>query len=486
VLLGRAVAEVDVVVADEAEAFAAAAAAALETHAVKLDERIGVYRLPLADGHIDIVARVGDLADDLARRDFTINALAYALSRLPPAGLDALDRDRVVDQHDGLRDLQNGLVRMTGPTVLRDDPVRALRAIRFVTELGFQLDAETREAMGQIAAQLGGVAAERVEGELSRVFSAERASAGVELMDASGLLSVCFPELDAGRGIEQRPHHQYDVFGHQLAALRWIDNLLCSAPPADEPAASLWSGLWRAHDWRHSRWGDVREHLQRNSMALRLAVLLHDIGKPATRSIEEDGRTRFFGHSGLGATMARDALKRWRFPSAVIERVALLIDQHLRPGQIASPGEPPTVRALHRFQRAVGDATPDLCWLFLADSLATAGAGRLGPRWGAYVAHVHRIVTWEPPEEARRLQRLVDGRAVMAAAGIGPGPLVGRILRAVEEAAATGEVASQAEALALAAALAKQLGGSAEGATPSASAATMRPGRSQRREDDRV
>ena len=156
--------------------------------------------------------------------------------------------------------------------------------------------------------------------------------------------------------------------------------------------------------------------------------------------------------SAVGAAI----LRCWRLPEAVIERVALLVQQHLRPGQVASPGQPPTARALHRFHRALGDATPDVCLLFLADSLATAGAEALLPRWPAYVAHVRRIAGWQPPPAAARLRRLVDGHAVMRTTGLPPGPAVGRALAAIEEAASAGEVRSPREALRLAIRLAAE------------------------------
>ena len=143
-------------------------------------------------------------------------------------------------------------------------------------------------------------------------------------------------------------------------------------------------------------------------------------------------------------------LRALRRPEAVVARVGLLIRQHMRAGQVAAPGQLPTPRALHRFHGVLGDATPDVCVLFLADSLATAGAEALLPRWPAYVAHVQRIAAWEPSQAAVRLLGLVDGHAVMRATGLAPGPAVGRVLLGLEEAAAAGEVRSEAEALRLA------------------------------------
>jgi len=243
------------------------------------------------------------------------------------------------------------------------------------------------------------------------------------------------------------------VLAHQLVALAWLDVLLASVEPASEPDAMIWRATW-GERWPATRWGEVRDHLERHATALRIATLLHDVGKPRTRTVEADGRTRFFGHGPLGAELAAARLRALRFPERTIERVALLVDQHLRPGQVASPGQSPTASALLRFQRRLGDATPDVCFLFLADSLATAGAEVLAPRWPAYVAHVRRIACWQEPESAREIRRLVGGREVMAATGLEPGPAVGRVLAAIDEAAADGRVKTVEKALALARTLA--------------------------------
>ena len=456
-LLGRPVQEVDIVipggaVPGGAEAFAREAAARIGGRTVPIDQRIGVWRLPVVGGHIDLVAMVGDLATDLARRDFTVNALALPLRGLTDAGIAGIERASLIDQHHGLADLDAGILRLPSPDAMQSDPVRALRAARFVAELGWWVETETERAIAAVVAQVPDVAAERVGAELARLFAADASAEGVDLLERTGLLTVCFPELDPGRGLDQRPVHLHDVFQHQIETLRWMDVLLQPAPPdPSDPAAAIWAGLWHGPEWMRTPWGDLRLHFARHGGAMRLAALLHDVGKPATRTLDSAEHTHFYGHPPLGAEMVSTALRRWRFPSAVGDRVALLVDQHLRPGQVTAPGAVPSTRALQRFQKALGDATPDVCWLFLADSLATAGVARLALRWGEYVGHAHQIVTWRPPESAATIRRLVDGRAVMAHTGIGPGPIVGQTLAAVEEAAAVGEVRTPEEALALAA-----------------------------------
>ena len=452
-LLERPIDDADVAVQGDAGAFALEAAASLGSRAARIGGEHPLWRIPLENGHLDVVPLRERIEVDLAARDFTIDALALPLACLPSDGLSRLRASDVLDQHEGLNDLSRRRLRVVGPTSLKDDPVRTLRGVRLACELAFEIEASTERGIREAVSGLPRVAPERGGAELQRIFASPRAARGVRIMDGTGLLDACFPPLADGRGVEQRPFHRFDVFEHQLAAAEWMDVLLSVEAPVDPEAATVWQGLWGEVDWSGTPWGPLRGHLAEHAGPLRLATLLHDIGKPSTRIVEPDGRTRFFGHSARGATIAGEQLRHWRFPGRLVERVELLVEQHLRPGQLAPPGEPPTSRALHRIQRALGDATPDVCWLFLADSLATVGGSALLDRWPAYVGHIRRILSWRPPASASMVGRLVDGHAVMEATGLKPGAEVGRLLAAIHEATAAGEVRTAGEALALAAEL---------------------------------
>jgi putative nucleotidyltransferase with HDIG domain len=471
-LLGREVHDIDIAARD-AHAFATAAAEALDSHVVTVGAQFPTHRIPVADGDIDVAPMQGSVSDDLARRDFTVDALALPLRDLPSGGLASIQPADVIDHHRGVDDLHHGVIRAVTAHALTDDPVRALRGARLACELGFEIEEATCAQMCDAAPSLNRVAAERVGAELMRLFACADASRGVRIMDDTGLLSVCFPALDLGRDVEQRPWHVHTVRTHQLEASRWLDVLLADKPPVDAEERAIWEGLWgrspvsltsrgsaavlrQAQDersrigWPDTRWGPIWEVLRAHAQALRIATLLHDVGKPATRTVEADGRTRFFGHSELGADLTRTMLERWRLPAGAIDRVALLIGTHMRPGQVMAPGQPPSERALYRFHRALGDATVDVCFLFLADSLATRGAEYLLPNWPAYVAHVRRIALWRPSQRAEEVRRLVDGHAVMRATGLPPGPALGRVLDGIHEQAIAGEITSVDEALAAA------------------------------------
>ena len=459
-LLGIHVSEVDIIARD-AEQWAAAAADQLGVRAAGIGKGPVTWRLAVDDGWIDVTDFDGDLETDLKRRDFTVNAMAAPLDEFLAGDVARC----VIDPLDGRADLAAGRLQLASPQALAEDPLRVLRAVRFEATHSLRMTAETEAEARRRAADLSTIAAERVWAELERMLSHDRTSPSVRRMDALGVLDVIFPELALGRGVDQRPIHRRDVFNHQLDALEWLDALISREPPADLPgeppnqplAAQLWRELWdglRESD-ALADVEQLRAALWECRATLRLATLLHDIGKPATRTVEPDGRTRFFGHSELGAELVESRLTALRTPSAVLDDARALILHHLRPGQIAAPGQAPSDRALYRFHKALGDLALPLCWLFLADSLATVGGEALAPRWPAYVGHVARILGWRPRRESGgAAERILNGHGIMQATGLAPGPQIGEISAAIDEAAALGEIATVEEARALAVQLA--------------------------------
>ena len=427
-LSGAEIGDVDIA-APGGRAWADAAAGRLGVRAVPIGGGAQIWRLPLEGRQIDVTDAPNGLEADLARRDFTVNAMAMPLADFaagaPPTAL--------IDPLGGLRDLRAKRLEPASDSAIRDDPVRALRGVRIEAERGLRLTARAEAAIRECAARAAGAPGERIWAELGRIFRAADSAAAARRMEALGLLGALFPELDACRGVDQRPVHRRDVFDHQLDALEWLDLLIAPAPRDD--AFGLRERLWAAAG------GDARRRIWDARRDLRIATLLHDIGKPATRTIGADGRTRFLGHSELGAALAEHRLRALRAPGTTVEAVSAYLVHHLRPGQIAAPGKPPSERALFRFHRELGGRAAPLVALFLADSLATAGAEALAPRWDAYAAHAALIMQWRPRRAAART-RLLDGGAIMAATGLEPGPAVGRIRDIIDEEAAVGALAS--------------------------------------------
>lgn len=450
-LLGRSPADLDLAVAGETPAFARALADRLAGHFVLLDEERGTARVVLDEGAVRIidVARLrGDIERDLAQRDFTIDAIAA-----PIDALVAGDTVELIDPAGGLRDLKSRTVRLVAEQALVDDPLRLLRAVRIAVQLDFAIDRATAEALRRHAARIGEAAAERIRDELARCLATPRAAQALRLLDSLGLLDLLLPEVTAGRGVEQPKEHHWDVLGHAFEAVAALDFMLAEQEPSGRRERSFRRALWNAlasePGLRAHLAVEVSEGRSRATL-LKLAGLLHDVAKPQTRAPDATGRIRFFGHAELGAETARAVLRRLRFSRREADLVALMVEEHLRPGQLGGDG-PPSRRALFRFYRDTGDAAESILLLSLADALAARGPRMDLDRWRGHAAYVAHVLARRREEETiARPQRLLTGDEIMAALAIGPGPAVGRLLDALEEALADGEVASRDEALALA------------------------------------
>ncbi|HLF72633.1 MAG TPA: DUF559 domain-containing protein [Dehalococcoidia bacterium] len=459
-VLGRKPYDLDFVTPGDTQAAAEALARGLGASAFALDDARGHYRL-VFDEHdheeahhqdaahvhqIDVAPLHADgIEADLRRRDFTVDAMAAPLLADGTPGA-------LIDPTDGLRDLDSRTLRMTGEAALREDPLRLLRAVRLAVELELTVADATADAVRVLAASVTSAAAERQRDELVRIFVTPRAAAGVRLMDGLGLLSALLPELDEGRGVEQPPtHHYYDVFDHSVETLAALDELLAGDDvPSERP--------WLRRVFREAiAFYDLGAYLDEavggssRRALLKLAGLLHDVAKPETKTLEADGRTRFFGHAELGAETAMRICGRLRFGGREAGFIGSLIEEHLRPMQLSN-GTLPSRRALYRFFRDLGEAAPGCLVLSLADAAAAQGPRLTQERWSAqslYIAYVLREGSSQA-ETIAETPRLITGHDLIEALQIAPGPELGRLIEAVEEAAATGEVTTREEALALA------------------------------------
>jgi poly(A) polymerase len=447
-LTNRTPHDLDFVTKQEARSSANAIAGVLEGHAFPLDEARGQYRIVVEDTRSDVteidVSQIADLHDDLPRRDFTINALAAPL--LPDGSLGP-----VIDECGGVADLEARRVRMVRAENLADDPLRLLRAVRLATELQYEIEPETAAVIRQLAFRLSETAGERQREELVRMFSTPRAGQAIRLADSLGLLDVFLPELAPARGVDQpKNHHYYDVFEHSIQALAALDEMLHDIDTTtDRP--------WLGPDFREVMAGfDVDSYLGEKTggvsrlVLLKLAGLLHDVSKPETKAVQPDGRTRFLGHPEKGAVKALGVCERLRFGNREARFVSLLIEEHLRPTQLAQPGEPPSHRAIYRFLRDLGEAMPACLILSLADAAAATGPRLQQERWRGHVAYC-RYVLYEAsridsPEQGTR-KRLVTGNDLMTELGLEPGPALGQVLSQVEEAQAVGEIETRAQAI---------------------------------------
>ncbi len=450
-LLGRKSHDVDVAVAADPLLVGRQLADVLAGHFFPLHEEHKAARIVLPAGEavrsLDLLPLHLEIEADLAQRDLTINAMAVPIERLVGERGPS-----IIDPCGGRRDLDERIVRMVRPEAFRADPLRLLRAVRLCAELDFALEPETAAVIAENASLLSQTAPERQRDELMRILATPRAAPGLRLADELGLLEPILPEVTATKGEEQPKEHQWDVFDHSLETVVALDALLGSEKPADGRWARLWRELWG----EMGEYPAVREHFEEEvsqghtrAALLKLAALLHDIAKPETRTIEDDGRMRFFGHAPAGAARAAVVARRLRFSGAEVRQVEAMVKEHLRPLQIAQDG-PPSRRALYRYFRDAGEAGIDVLFLSLADHLATVGPRLDWDDWRAHLGVVGFILAWRFQEEVAPPPRLITGHDLMDALGLTPGPLVGRLLEAVQEAQAAGEVTTREQALALA------------------------------------
>lgn len=351
---------------------------------------ITTYRADSYDGATrKPVVEFGDsLEGDLTRRDFTVNAMALLVPEV-----------KLVDPTGGVEDLVAGTLRTPiDPRVsFGDDPLRMLRAARFAAQLGFDVEESTREAIVDLRGTLEIVSAERIQAELSRTMREKDPVRGVRVMADTGLADEFLPELSGLKLEVDEHHHHKDVYEHSLTVLQ------------------------QAIDLEHERFPDADP-----DVALRLAALLHDIGKPRTRKLEPGGAVTFHHHDVVGSRMAKKRLQKLKYDSATIASVAKLIELHLRFFGYAEGAW--TDSAVRRYVRDAGDELERLHILTRAD-VTTRNKRKAARLARAYDDIEARIVQLREQEEVDAIRPDLDGNRIQEILAISPGPEVGRAYR---------------------------------------------------------
>ena len=401
--------------------------------------------LPQADQDggwtIDLTGFSGSIEEDLARRDFTIDALALPLEHWA----SPVPVEMVIDPYNGRQDLARKCIRAVSSNVFEDDPGRLLRVVRLAARLRFRLDPETVRLVVANAAGVSQVSAERVRNELLALLAMDGARGHLEVLDRLDLLCRIIPELAETKGVEQPKEHYWDVWGHLMHSVECAELVIKGHQNSAIYSLVPWTPDMESYFAQQISDGHTR------GTVLKLTALLHDIAKPQTKKQDETGRTRFPGHSELGATMAETRLAQLRFSSKGIATVAKIIVEHLRPATMRQGVEAPTSRAVYRYFRDLGDVAIDTLYHCLADYLAAKGPEIVMDDWAAHarmVGHILQVGT-QPPASGP-VDRLVTGHVLMEHFHISPGPLVGMLLERINEAQASGEVASKEDAIALA------------------------------------
>lgn len=319
------------------------------------------------------------LEEDVMRRDFTINGLAY----------DVLSGE-VIDYVEGLDDLKRKVIRTIGNPIDRfsEDGLRTYRACRFASKLGFDIDPDTFEAISSTLDVARKISVERIRDEFAKVLETEKPSVGLELLRRCGLMKLFLPELDECFGMDQNRFHVYDIYHHSLYS--------CDAAPVDRPQ-------------------------------IRLAALLHDIGKAPARREGADGDYTFYNHEVIGAKITRRVMKRLRFSNEDVDHVNNLVINHM-----FHYTDDWTDGAVRRFMRKVGvENLEDLFLLRVADRKGNGSREGIPAPLIKLKERIDRIIEEENAITVRDLD--INGHVLMEEFSLTPGPVIGRILNELLE-----------------------------------------------------
>lgn len=336
--------------------------------------------------------------DDLARRDFTVNALA----------VDVENPSDIIDRFDGLSDLENGIIRtpLDPITTFSDDPLRILRAIRFAARLDFEIHGETWKALVSEKERLKIVARERINEEFFKILSDNPPSAGLLLLHESGVLDEIFPEIEKLGGVEQiGKHHHKDVFLHSLKVVDKVASLT-------------------------------------DRVDLRFAALVHDIGKPKTKRFDDRVGWTFHGHEYVGYKMLKRFGKKYSLGEGLIENTSNLVRLHMRPMNLQDDGVSDS--AIRRLVVQAGEQIDDLLLLCRAD--ITSGNQQKVRRYLAeFDSMLERMNEIEKKDQLRSFHSPIDGTEIMKRTGLPQGPQIGLIKAYIEEAILDGEIENTPE-----------------------------------------
>lgn len=415
-ILGKDGKDIDFVVLGDAMQFADELSRSLSIKNMVRYPRFGTFMTRYKGYHLEFVnarkesydfksrkpvTEQADLATDLSRRDFTINTLAMHISDEK--------YEEIIDVFDGRKDLQKKIIRtpLEPSQTFSDDPLRMMRAIRFATRLQFSIDKKTFAAIRLNAERLSIISQERIQDEFNKILLTDKPSLGIELLDQSGLLEQFLPDASQMKGIEQKKEfHHKDVFYHTLEVL---DNIA----------------------------------LKSDTLELRLAAFFHDIAKPRTKRFIEGSGWTFHGHEVVGERMTKAILKKLKYSSEIISRVAKLVRLHLRPMALIS--DEVTDSAIRRLLFLSGESFDDLMILCRAD-ITSKNPARVKRYLKNYDYLLEKIEQVEERDRIRNFQPPVNGQEIMELFQTGPGPFVGQVKKFLEEAILDGKVANDHDA----------------------------------------
>lgn len=406
-----------------ADLFAKKLAEEFDGTLVTLDPENKIYRVVLNDkiNYLDISEMQGIcIEDDLKRRDFTINAIAYNL-----------EDDSFVDTTGGLKDLESKILCHIKDENFEDDPLRILRAFRFYAVTGFEMTPELEIALKKYLHLALNPSPERISYEILKLFGGKYASKSLLKMDEIGLLEKIFPIIKEMKQVPPNTHHHLGLFYHVVETVRQIE--------------IIYEGLE----------GEEKEHLDSVDFGgfprinhLKLTGFLHDIGKFSTWTIEESGRHRFIKHDDVGSKMVVPILKQMKFSKKQIEYISCLIKNHIYPSNVIVAPDL-NEKVMMRYVRKMENNVIDNIVLAKADRLSARGVDVTQQMVDANLNGLSTLLQFylEKKSSLKPLPKLLDGKEIMDLKGIKQSPELGKIIKSLQEAQLNGEVNTREEAV---------------------------------------
>ena len=408
-----------------AEAFAKNLAAEFDATFITLDDINKIYRVVLPDkeNYIDISELRGNtIEEDLQERDFSINAIAFDLSN-----------DEFIDFTGGIKDIQDKILRAIKENNFIDDPLRILRAFRFMATLGFEFDDNLIQIINNNKFLLCLPAKERVQDEIMKLFGGKYASKALLKMYETGVLELIFPCVSEMAKVPANTHHHLDLIHHVIETVRQIE---IEYENTDENS-------------------EVKQHLDSVDFGgyprinhIKLAGFLHDIGKFSTWTIEAGGRHRFIKHDIVGAELVVPLLKKLKFSNKQIEYVQEMIRQHIYPSNVVSV---PTIdnKILMRYVRKMEDNAIDNIILAKADRLSAQGPAVTKAMTENNIIGLNHLLNFylKVKPTLKPLPKLLDGNEIMEITGLNQSPKLGEIIEQLHEAQLNQEVNTRYEAV---------------------------------------
>jgi putative nucleotidyltransferase with HDIG domain len=396
--------------------FAKIIADKVEGFFVPLDEQYDIARVVMPDKKttLDFAAALeGDIYKDLQRRDFSINAMAFSLNT-----------NEFIDLFNGVEDLKNGLIKLIAEKNITDDPLRILRAYRCAAQFGFNIEENTLSILKKHQHLINNVAIERVKAELIKFFEGDFSAENLFLMKENGFLFEIFPIMKDQLKVPSNLHHHLPLIDHSIETVRQTGLIIKTLP-----------------EW-------IKQHLSEEIVLgisrlalLKIAALLHDVGKPNTWEIDQDGRHRFIKHEEIGSEIVLPILKKMTFSKTSIKIIEKLIKFHLYPSQILKE-ETVTGKSELRFYRRIEKEVPELIIIAMADRLSARGPEISDEIVNKNINGLNWLLTRynELSESAISIPKLLSGNEVMSILNVPRGVKVGIVIKALHEAQINGEV----------------------------------------------